>query len=70
MKINNGQNNLPLKFTGFIKCSKKIPTISIINPTPEDLIKLEEKSKTQIEKLGLKIIKEVKLSIGNINKKL
>lgn len=63
MKINNVQNVQSVRFTGLIKHNKKIPTISLINPTSEDLRKLEEESKKQIEELGLIVIKKVQLAI-------
>lgn len=69
MKIYGIQNNPSLKFSGLIvKNNKKIPTSSIINPTPQDLKVMAEKSKKQLDELGLVLIKEVKLSIKNVSR--
>lgn len=64
MKIYAMQNYSPVNFTGLSNKTKIVKTISISNPTPEDLKKLEERSKKQIEKLGLTVIKELKISLG------
>ena len=65
MRISNVQNCQTVKFTSLFKKVTTVPVLSIKNPTLDDLRKLEEKSKKEREKLGLVIIKEIKLQLGS-----